>query len=48
MRPEVAERLVVLGFFDEVIDQLPVGDDTADLRARVANKLDIGAHEVAA
>ncbi|MEM9039108.1 MAG: Fe-S cluster assembly protein SufD [Actinomycetota bacterium] len=48
VRPEVAERLVVLGFFDEVIDQLPVGDDTADLRARVANKLDIGAHEVAA
>ena len=24
--PEVAERLVVLGFFDEVLEQLPVGD----------------------
>ena len=26
VRPEVAERLVVLGFFDEVLEQLPAGD----------------------
>jgi Fe-S cluster assembly protein SufD len=37
--PEVAERLVILGFFDEVIDQLPVGDLADELRARVAAKL---------
>ena len=45
VRPEVAERLVVLGFFDEVIAQLPVGDITDDLRQRVANKLDLGSAE---
>jgi Fe-S cluster assembly protein SufD len=38
IRPEVAERLVVLGFFDEVIDQLPAADLAADLRRRVAAK----------
>ncbi len=42
VRPEVAERLVVLGFFDEVIAQLPVGSVTDDLRRRVADKLDLG------
>jgi Fe-S cluster assembly protein SufD len=42
VRPEVAERLVVLGFFDEVLDQLPAGDLAADLRTRVAGKLNIG------
>lgn len=42
VRPEVAERLVVLGFFDEVISQLPAGDLTDDLRRRVADKLDLG------
>ena len=42
VRPEVAERLVVLGFFDEVLDQLPAGDLTADLRRQVAAKLNIG------
>jgi len=42
VRPEVAERLVVLGFFDEVLDQLPAGDLTADLRRDVAAKLNIG------
>ena len=36
IRPEVAERLVVLGFFDEVIDQLPAGDLADDLRVRVS------------
>jgi len=39
IRPEVAERLVVLGFFDEVIEQLPASELTADLRRRVAVKL---------
>ena len=42
--PQVAERLVVLGFFDDVLSLLPVslqghGDLRADLRARVATKL---------
>ena len=41
VRPEVAERLVVLGFFDEVISQLPAGNLADDLRARVSNKLDL-------
>ena len=43
IRPEVAERLVVLGFFDEVINQLPAGALASDLRARVSDKLDLGA-----
>ncbi len=37
--PEVAERLVVLGFFDEVLGQLPVGAMAAELRAGVEAKL---------
>jgi len=37
--PEVAERLVVLGFFDEVLHQLPVGPLAGELRERVAAKL---------
>jgi Fe-S cluster assembly protein SufD len=37
--PEVAERLVVLGFFDEVLDQLPVGPLAAELRHQVSAKL---------
>jgi len=41
VRPEVAERLVVLGFFDEVISQLPAGDLADDLRSRVSAKLDL-------
>jgi Fe-S cluster assembly protein SufD len=40
--PEVAERLVVLGFFDEVIEQLPAGAIAAELRRSVASKLHIG------
>ena len=40
--PDVAERLVVLGFFDEVLTQLPIGELAADLRRRVAAKLTIG------
>lgn len=43
VRPEVAERLVVLGFFEEVIAQLPAGPMADDLRLRVSNKLDLGA-----
>lgn len=39
IRPEIAERLVVLGFFDEVLDQLPVGTLAAELRAQVSAKL---------
>ncbi len=38
IRPEVAERLVVLGFFDEVLEQLPVGALAARLRAEVAGQ----------
>ena len=38
--PEVAERLIVLGFFDEVFDQLPVPDAIAPARAQVAAKLE--------
>ena len=37
--PDVAERLVVLGFFDEVLDQMPVGPFAADLRMQVSAKL---------
>jgi Fe-S cluster assembly protein SufD len=42
VRPEVAERLVVLGFFDEVIDQLPSAEFADRLRASVAAKLALG------
>ena len=42
VRPEVAERLVVLGFFDEVLAQLPVGELAEPLRAKVAAKLNVG------
>jgi Fe-S cluster assembly protein SufD len=37
--PQIAERLVVLGFFDDVLAALPVGALRDDLRARVARKL---------
>ncbi len=39
VRPEVAEQLIVLGFFDEVIGQLPAPDERPALRAAVAAKL---------
>jgi Fe-S cluster assembly protein SufD len=42
VRPEVAERLVVLGFFDEVLSQLPAHGIAEGLRTRVAAKLKIG------
>ena len=38
--PDVAERLIVLGFFDEVLDQLPLPTLAGQLRAKVAAKLD--------
>jgi Fe-S cluster assembly protein SufD len=38
----IAERLIVLGFFDEVISQLPLPSLAVELRARVADKLDLG------
>ena len=38
--PDVAERLVVLGFFDEVLVQLPVGAMAGQLRAEVQAKLE--------
>jgi Fe-S cluster assembly scaffold protein SufB len=37
--PEVAERLVVFGFFKDVLDRLPRRVDTADLEAQIAEKL---------
>jgi Fe-S cluster assembly protein SufD len=39
IQPDVAERLVVLGFFDEVLDQLPLGGLAGDLRSRISRKL---------
>ncbi|MEL0075743.1 MAG: Fe-S cluster assembly protein SufD [Ilumatobacter sp.] len=40
--PETAERLVVLGFFEEVLDRLPAGPHADELRSAVAAKLDLG------
>jgi Fe-S cluster assembly protein SufD len=42
VQPDVAERLVVLGFFDEVIGQLPSKQLADELRAQVSSKLKIG------
>ena len=44
--PEVAERLVVLGFFDEVIDRLPRVDIVDAVRRRVVERLNIAGEEV--
>lgn len=38
---QIAERLIVLGFFDEVLDQLPVGPLADELRGQVSAKLDL-------
>ena len=38
--PEEAERLIVLGFFDDVFHRLPVGALTRGLRASVVEKLE--------
>ena len=37
--PHVAERLVVFGFFKDVLDRLPAGVDTAALETEIADKL---------
>jgi Fe-S cluster assembly protein SufD len=37
--PEVAERLIVLGFFSEVLDRLPASDAVAGLRATLVRRL---------
>ena len=42
VQPDIAERLVVLGFFDEVLSQLPAKHLADRLRERVAAKLNIG------
>jgi Fe-S cluster assembly protein SufD len=39
IQPEIAERLVVLGFFDEVLNRLPALPFIAGLRERVSTKL---------
>lgn len=39
VHPDVAQRLVVLGFFDEVLAQLPVGGLADSLRQKVSHKL---------
>ena len=38
--PEDAERLIVLGFFDDVFDRLPVGALSRGLRRSVVDKLE--------
>ena len=40
VRPEEAERLIVLGFFDDVFTRLPVGALTRSLRRSVVDKLE--------
>ncbi len=37
--PDVAERLIVLGFLGEVIDELPTPSCVAGLRSAVARRL---------
>ena len=39
IHPEIAERLVVLGFFDEVLNRLPALPFVSGLRERVSTKL---------
>jgi Fe-S cluster assembly protein SufD len=38
--PDVAERLIVFGFFEDVIDRLPIGALTGALRTAVARKFE--------
>jgi len=45
IHPDVAQRLVVLGFFDEVLVQLPVGDLAGSLREKVSRKLHLDHEE---
>ncbi|MCA1656806.1 MAG: SufD family Fe-S cluster assembly protein, partial [Actinobacteria bacterium] len=37
--PEVVERLIVLGFLGEVLDQIPIPSFVAGLRAAIADRL---------
>jgi Fe-S cluster assembly protein SufD len=37
--PEVAERLIVLGFFTEVLDRLPVSEAVSGLRGTIVRRL---------
>jgi Fe-S cluster assembly protein SufD len=46
--PGVAERLIVMGFFDEVLERLPVPGAVALLRDEIARKLDRREAEVPA
>jgi Fe-S cluster assembly protein SufD len=39
IQPDVAERLIVLGFFGEVLDRLPASDAVAGLRASLVRRL---------
>ena len=43
MPPDVAERLIVLGFFNEVLERLPSPALAARLRERLAVRLGGGA-----
>jgi Fe-S cluster assembly protein SufD len=45
--PQVAERLIVMGFFDEVLERLPVPGIVALLRQEIADKLERRDEEVA-
>lgn len=45
--PQVAERLIVMGFFDEVLERLPVPGIVRAMRAEIAHKLDRRDDEVA-
>ena len=38
--PEEAERLIVLGFFDDVLDRLPLRTLTASLRRSIVEKIE--------
>ena len=40
VRPAAAERLIVLGFFEEVLNRLPVPGAKGPLRAQIVRKLD--------
>ena len=48
MPPQVAERLIVMGFFDDVLARLPVPGAVALLREEIARKLSRREAEVAA
>lgn len=47
VRSGIAERLIVLGFFHEVLEQLPAVPQTEGLRQRVSDKLALGVTEAA-